>query len=990
MFLVKMADDLLWTVLKAIGGNTEDWTDILGHYVRFPSILITRDGGCLTLLEGRGLKELPYDVMPSMIADLSEKFSGPFAGGHVITIDFERDPDEGARIVQENMSYARTAIREFHLDLENLLDERENVLAQYVSYEKTWIGLWTPPTAGKRIRKEHEKELKKRQKKAPEGFESFIDMSEMIIQKHQAFVDLVISELDRLKYVTKTFNAHEAIRETRKYLFGSITSQQWKPVLLGDKVRPGILKRYPPSPEDLLRPSLGRQIVPQDISIEDGYVRMDNRYYKVMGMKIAPGQTEPFSRFISAMNIPFKMHMRLSGGGVETVEGMKYSMSRALSWDPVSSNNRQIVSAIDALRYYVENHGFVVDMRLTFATWGSDTESAARNASELYQKLSGWGTGAVPEISEQLGRPARSLVRMAPGSSSSADAWCIPAPISEALWMAPFPRSGSPWEQGPLEFRTDDEKFYPVDPVSSKQTAHFTICFAPMRMGKSLMSNGRALSLCLRPGGRLPRILIIDVGWSSSGLISLLKYSVRPEDRGLFQHYRVQMDKNKFGFNPFDLPVGFRTPLPNQRQFLNNLMMILCTPSGLTAPPEPVPGFLGKLIDASYEQAGPNKKPKRFNEGVDKIVTDAVKKYMAETPDTWWEAMDGLFRAGQADIAERAGRYAVPTLNDLAGNAKDKDIGSMYLNAIVDLTKESVSDFVLRSVTEAIRDFPILSVPTKFETGDARIMAFDLGDVTQTSPNPKDHKQAAVMYMLARQMGGRDFYLSNEAIASLSPADLPLLYRHHHETRLKEMKEDRKDIVFDEFHRTGGHAGIRSQVILDVREGPKHNVSISLFSQMAEDFDDTMRTLAQTVYILGAGQGDEVDKVVELFKFSKNVEHILRKSMYKPDRGGSHVFARYLTDKGTFEAKLRYTRGPMELWAFSTTPVDNALRDRLYEMIGADEARRRLAIKFPGGTAEDEINRRISLAVMKGGGDSEGITQTIMDDLIGEITSMQI
>ena len=50
--------------------------------------------------------------------------------------------------------------------------------------------------------------------------------------------------------------------------------------------------------------------------------------------------------------------------------------------------------------------------------------------------------------------------------------------------------------------------------------------------GKSVLSNAINLALCLSGGiTRLPRIAIIDIGPSSSGLISLLKEALPPDQQ---------------------------------------------------------------------------------------------------------------------------------------------------------------------------------------------------------------------------------------------------------------------------------------------------------------------------------------------------------------------------------------------------------------------------------------------------------------------------
>jgi intracellular multiplication protein IcmB len=181
----------------------------------------------------------------------------------------------------------------------------------------------------------------------------------------------------------------------------------------------------------------------------------------------------------------------------------------------------------------------------------------------------------------------------------------------------------------------------------------------------------------------------------------------------------------------------------------------------------------------------------------------------------------------------------------------------------------------------------------------------------------------------------------------------------------RDMERDLKEIIYDEFHRTGGHAGVRSQVLVDIREGPKYNVGIALFSQRPDDFDDSMRNLATTTLVFGVGEGDDVDRMQSLFKFSDAAIAAIKR-MRKPDSDGSHVFGRFVTQFGTYEAKLRYTRGPTELWALSTTPADNAVMKMVAAALGATEARRRLALQYPGGTVENEVERRLRALMDRG------------------------
>ncbi len=78
------------------------------------------------------------------------------------------------------------------------------------------------------------------------------------------------------------------------------------------------------------------------------------------------------------------------------------------------------------------------------------------------------------------------------------------------------------------------------------------------------------------------------------------------------------------------------------------------------------------------------------------------------------------------------------------------------------------------------------------------------------------------------------------------------------------------------------------------------------------------------------------------------------------------------------------TLGPQEIWAFSTTSRDTVLRNFLYKELGSTEARRRLAARFPNGSAEEEVRRRFA-ELAESGQDSEESRNGVLEVLAKEL-----
>jgi len=550
--------------------------------------------------------------------------------------------------------------------------------------------------------------------------------------------------------------------------------------------------------------------------------------------------------------------------------------------------------------------------------------------------------------------------------------------------LVPWQRPSSPFSQGAIMLRTPDGKVWPYQTGTNLTTTWFDLIFAQPGAGKSVLMNTLNLGTILTPGlNKLPFIAIIDIGPSSSGLVSLIKEALPIERQFESNYYRLQMSRS-YAINPFDTQLGCRYPLIDERSYLTELMTLLCTPPGNDKPYDGIPQLAGLVVDEMYrwrDDNMANAEPRPYLPRLDGEIDDAIQKHNIHLPTDpyWWDVVENLFDRGLYMDAIRAQRHAMPTLNDAITAARRPQIRSLLEETAIGGSSESVISAFERMITSAVRDFPILSSVTQFDIAGARICSLDLMDISPQGDDTAD-RQTAVMYMLARQALVRAWWVGKESLPFM-----PEKFRDYHELNLQDLAESPKRLCYDEFHRTSSSGSVRAQVVRDVREGRKRGVQIVLASQLLGDFDDDMVDLATGVWVLGTAVSDKaVDDIRDRFGLSSTARNIIRYRLTGPRAGGAPALLILGTNEGRYEQHLINTLGPIELWAFATSVEDVIIRNRLYAKFGAGRARQILAVSFPGGSARNELKRRILLK--SDSADSKAAAQSaIIDELVEEL-----
>lgn len=950
--------------------------------------LVTSDGSLLSVIEVHGVSNI---VGPEEFKAISEGLLGamrPFLSipGHSAQILFEYDPEVVINNIRDNYAETMQSLKVCQLDLDDLIDERLTNMARYTAAEKVYVCIWTRLQSltneqQKRVQKDKQEQFKNQNMPVFRYTQNVIAAIPDLRDSHETNVRSFISTCTGLGLKMNMLDVHEAVKTIRYQVDPTFTEKNWRAVLPGDRIRPKLAKSFEGDIADVLWPSLSKQIFPRDgYNISMDTCKVGDRAYSTVFIDLFPKELMVFNALMGRVlqsAMPWRISFMLDSDGLSSMK-VKKALTTLLSFS--SSQNRLISNGIELLEYIdLNTDDTVVKLRVALCTWSQEhniRQLKVRTAM-LARAVQGWGSC---DISQSCGDAFEGYTSTLLAFNSNSVATTTVASLTDTITMLPLYRPTSPWERGALLFRSPDGKLWPYQPGSALQTTCIDLIYARPGSGKSVLSNAMNLALCLMGGlKRLPRIAVIDIGPSSSGLVSLLKEALPQEKRNQVGYFRLRMTP-EYSINPFDTQLGSRFPMPSERSFLVNFVTLLATPVGNDTPYDGLSDMVGLVVDEVYKSYADDASPHIYTPGTEEIL-DAILQdigFVSDSKTSWWEVTDALFMAGFIKEAYQAQRYAMPILSDLASICRTTAVEDLY-GKITTPTGESLIAAFTRMISSSVREYPILSKFTQFEIGDARVVSLDLDEVAKAGGAAAD-RQTAVMYMLARYVVSRDFYTN---IASLS--HLPKVYLDYHEERVSEAQEDPKRLVMDEFHRTSKAQAVREQVLQDMREGRKWRVQVSLLSQSIDDFDPIMIDFATSIFIMDAGPEQSIQKTKQVFGLSNSATDGLRNFVRGPGPGGATILAMFSTKMGVTTQLVTLTLGPVELWAFSTTTEDYLLRNKLYAALGPKEARIVLARIFPGGSATKFLQKRAEKVKESGEKLDKDKEKSLVDDLADEI-----
>ncbi len=967
--------------------------------------LVCRDGSLVSLIRLDGARSMTGAAeLDRFVALASRKLNTAFAApGHALHVAFERGAGEAGELAAGHAEACRRQGVRLGLGLDDLLAERARRLGPLMAAETVAVACWTRPGLLPKDRLARESKALRRRLRdwLPAAGEAQCPHLALdgLRPRHEALLDTVEAVLAEAGIVAARLGEEDALRAIRRMTNGAAsTAPDWRPVTAANDAPPRLTE---PPEAGAFPPPLAPQLLVREPERVGAGIRIGGRLYGALDMSLGPRHARPFSELmagLAAAGLPCRFSLLVEGGGLHRLDAAvaRVASSFLAFSSPDSLHVRNALRDLAALD--ADAHA-IVRLRLGLLTWVAQDEGEAALAARLgrlQQVAEGWGEAAFTPLT---GDPLESFAASVPGFCCGATAQPALLPLAEALRLFPVsrpaplgPASGTLVPGTPVPgtghlFRSPDGKPLPLSADEGGDYG-FELIYGLPGQGKSVLMNALGLAFCLQEGqARLPLSAVIDIGPSSSGLVSLVREALPPGRRHEAGWFPLRMTE-AHAINPCDTQLGCRSPLPAERAFLTNLLGLMVTPAGPARGSAGVPDGMRELIGPALTGAYalrsdgvPGAEPNAYTQARDEEVDAAIADAGLRLPDRplWWDVVDLLFEAGHPEAAARAQRYAVPTLVDLLASAREPAVQGLVGEARYGAGGETVTQAFIRMLTALSGDWPVMFAPTAFDIGGARLAAIDLAEVAPQGSAEAD-RQSAAFYLLARHALTRHWWIGEDALASI-----PEPYRAWHRERLRDIRESPKRLCYDEFHRTAGAPAVRAQVERDVREARKLRVRLALASQRLEDFGGALAELANRYWILGAGgKAREEETLAGLFSLSDTLSDAVRYRLTGPGKDGAPALLIAAGQGGRFEQLLVNTPGPVELWALTTSPADAALRRRLYARLAPDEARRALARAFPEGSARGRIEREMARMNEPGAGRAAS-EEAVLDRLADEV-----
>lgn len=1020
--------NMMFALLKSMRVNADDYCDIVNTY--HTDTLVFSDGSMFSLLKFNGFESVieqraMFTMMSHIAEDLNELY---LRQGYRIVFRFSREEADNDRLfemVKKKMAVAQR----LKMDVDFALEEQYDAYENTVYKEYAYIGLITSPQVLDKLDtsmqdKKHDFE----ELPIKNGMQIF-NQDSSVYGKHISFVSKVLSTLDNPDYYinVEKIDIVNVLRIIKEQIYLEGTSENWIPDIGVENIKyydlPKVFKNnvrvpFVPDPNDVshLTPvSLGSQLLGRGfekadiVGLPSNTVKIGSHLFLSAMAVTAPKNPQPFNELFILLNrvtaknekgeeapIPYSITFELASRGMLAIKETLGSFVGALG-----SDNTSIYESIKELHQEGKKNA-IVGFKCSMMTWSRHEKHGVESLKERYLRLCGafesWGGIALQHFSGDNIMQWRNNI-LGLGRKNSCQMNLVP--LKDALCLLPWQRPLSPFDKkGSVIYRSVDGRLMPFELISELTSDQHTIVTGTKGSGKSVFLSNMIFEHVMNPKNqRLPKILVVDVGFSSDGVVQMMRNGLPPE----LQHLCVTKSlKNSTdtAINFFDIKTGLKQPTDSERTicigFLNALLTPKEKPMGIDGMSDLVP----MLVDEAYriylgddDDSVPKKfstassdelnnllvelKPFEFEYHTRKSVTGQTFYSIPQANFPVETALElsrilqehanntnsDLLRAKYYRARDLAWRLAMPTLADLLYIIKQDKFSDIFKHHLD--TGDKFLDRATQIITMAVRAYPIFSSVTNFDIDSANIAVLDLQEVIDKS-NPQ---HTSLFYQICLNIFGRNFKFQDGEMEKTVPEN----YREYYRQWQKDIQITQKLLVIDEF------ANIQNAPIamLNIEkaglEYRKHGMKMILASQQPTHFsyntgtrEINLLTTANYWISLSTPDGTDAKFVQDTYGIPDNVIGEMVNIRFKPKLGS--VFYLFIKGKDkNYHMFPNFKLGSKMLWVCNTTPNDRAMRAVMLETASSQrESIEALSYYFGASSStrlESELNKINALKI---------------------------
>ncbi len=776
--------------------------------------------------------------------------------------------------------------------------------------------------------------------------------------------------------ILRLLDIHEVGREIRRQTERHSTPRNWQPHLPEDAQPAGY--RWTDDESVLHAPSLHLQLFNTQVTTQGNLVQAGGLWHGMVSITLPPQNLQTFNELVRAVPraVPWRIRMDLMPGGMKALNLKK----TLLTYSSFISAVRPMYESVMTLAATDEKEPVCI-MTIMASTWGKTREICTRNQAILKSAIEGWG---VCGTTTTFGDPRRAWVNTILAASGGSGPVPLYPPLSHAISLFPLNRAGSVWRgKGNLMLHTEDGSAFEVGLASSQQNKHTELAPGDPGLGKSVLINTLSEIQISSAQKNLPFIAYIDKGYSAQGLVQLIRDSLPPERKDEAVGIILSNDP-EYTRNLFDVMYGAKKPITPEKNFMSSVLCALCVDTGTGQPCNPgdTRQIINQLIELAFKEYGENN-PRLYRASTEDLVDSALQDSgLYEKHDaawwarsTWFEVRDMLHNAGYIMAAQRAHYQAMPQLPEVSSMLGHTSLRDVFGTVQRDGSNELLLDYIRRALEQGHNDYPMISGYTRFMINpETRVIAVDLNNVAGDK-TPAGRLKTGIMYLLAGQIAGGDFTLPQYRDEVLK--QLPREYHEIALKRINQLDQEVKTKVYDELHNARGIDFIWENLDTQEREQRKFAIRTVLSTQYLRDYPESVLKSANTLWLLRYKPED-----IPVLRDNFNVPEFMLKRFLKmpegpaPDGSGVPVLGVFRVKSGTLARILKFTVGPLELWALNSSPKDSALRKTLTNKLGSVRARKILAENFPRGSATSLIEHRA------GQHNSDNVIEDLASELI--------